>query len=162
MLQPVFFHTGCDCVRPFLVKQGRSLVKRWGCTFTCMTVRAVHLEVLHSLSTDFFISALRRFINRRGNIGHNMYSDNGSNFVGADRALKEGIKKWNQSQITEFLLQKEIEWSYNTPLASNFGGCWERLIRSVRKTLASFMPKATSSDEGLLTMFVEIEGIINS
>ena len=161
MLQPVFFHTGCNCFGPFLVKQGRSLVKWWGCIFTCMTVRALHLEVLHSLSTDSFMSALRRFINRRGNIGH-MYSNNGSNFVRADRAVKEGIKKWNQSQITEFLFQKEIEWSYNTPLASNFGGCWERLIRSVRKALASFMPKATFSDEDLLTLFVEIEGMINS
>ena len=83
-----------------------------------MTVRAVYLEVLHSLSTDSFMPALHRFINRLGNIAH-MFSDNGSNFVGADRALKAGvgggggggtdgalkerIKQWNQSQIIEFL-----------------------------------------------------------
>ena len=77
-----------------------------------MTVRAVYLEVLHSLSTDSFMPALRRFINRLGNIAH-MFSDNGSKFVGADRALKGGegtdgalkerIKQWNQSQIIEFL-----------------------------------------------------------
>ena len=159
--QSVFFHTGCDCFGPFLVKQGRSLVKRWGCIFTCMTVRAVHLEVLHSLSTDSFISALRRFIGRRGKIGH-LYSDNGSNFVGANRVLKEALKEWNMGKISNFLLQNEIEWSYNTPLASHFGGCWERLIRSVRRTMASFMPRATFTEEGLVTLFAEAEAIINS
>ena len=159
--QSVFFHTGCDCFGPFLVKQGRSLVKRWGCIFTCMTVRAVHLEVLHSLSTDSFIPALRRFISRRGKIGH-LYSDNGSNFVGANRVLKEALKEWNMGKISNFLLQNEIEWSYNTPLASHFGGCWERLIRSVRRTMASFMPGATFTEEGLVTLFAEAEAIINS
>ena len=89
-----FFHTGVDCFGVFSVKQGRSLVKRYGCIFTCMTVRAVHLEVLHTLSTDSFISALRRFVARRGNVGH-IYSDNGTNFVGAERVLKESIRKWN-------------------------------------------------------------------
>ena len=83
-----------------------------------MTVRAIYLEVLHSLSTDSFISALRRFIGRRGKIGH-LYSDNRSNFVGANRVLKE----WNMGKISNFLLQNEIKWSYNTPLASHFGGC---------------------------------------
>ena len=48
------------------------------------------------------------------------------------------------------------------PLASHFGGCWERLIRSVRRTMASFMPRATFTEEGLVTLFVEVEAIINS
>ena len=65
-------------------------------------------------------------------------------------------------KISNFLLQNEIEWSYNTPLASHFGGCWERLIRSVRRTMASFMPRATFTEEGLVTLFVEVEAIINS
>ena len=112
------------CFGVFSVKQGRSLVKRYGCIFTCMTVRAVHLEVLHTLSTDSFISALRRFVARRGNVGH-IYSDNGTNFVGAEKALKESIRKWNQKQITEFLVQKEVDWYFNTPLASHFGGSWK-------------------------------------
>ena len=103
-----FFHTGVDCLGVFSVKQGRSLVKRYGFIFTCMTVRAVHLEVLHTLSTDSFISALRRFVARRVNVGQ-IYSDNGTNFVGAEKVLKESIRKWNQKQITEFLVQKEVD-----------------------------------------------------
>ena len=143
------------------MKQGRSLVKRYGCIFTCMTVRAVHLEVLHTLSTDSFISALRRFVARRGNVGH-IYSDNGTNFAVADKVLKESIWKWNQKQITEFLVQKEVDRHFNTPLASHFGGCWERLIRSVRKVLTSITSQNTFTEEGLTTLFVEVEGILNS
>ena len=160
--RPPFFHTGVDLFGPFLVKQGRSVVKRYGCIFTCMTVRAVHLEVVHSLSADSFISALRRFVSRRSNVAH-LHSDNGSNFTGVDRILlHESIRDWNQHQIGGFLLQREIEWHFNTPLASHFGGAWERLIRSVRKVMRSLPSGATFSDEGLITLLTEVESIINS
>ena len=101
------FHTGVDYFGSFMVKQNRSSVKRYGCIFTCMVSRAVLLEVLHSLSSDFFTSGLHRFVGRRGGVGH-IYSDNTTNFVGANRILRETIKCWNQHQISEFLLQKEI------------------------------------------------------
>ena len=159
--QPPFFHTGVDLFGPFQVKQGRSVVKRYGCIFTCMTVRCMHLEVVHTLTTDSFISALRRFISRRGSVAH-IHSDNGTNFVGADRILKESIREWNQRQIGGFLLQREVEWHFNTPLASHFGGAWERLIRSVRRVLSSLHSEATFSEEGLITLFAEVESIINS
>ena len=115
-----FFHTGIDCFGVFSVKQGRSLVKQYGCIFTCMTVQAVQLEVLQTLSTDSFISALQRFVARRGNVGH-IYSDNATNFVGVEKVLKQSVRKWNQRQITEFLVHKEVDWHFNTPLASHFG-----------------------------------------
>ena len=159
--QPPFFHTGVDLFGPFLVKQGRSVVKRYGCIFTCMTMRAVHLEVVHSLSADSFISALRRFIGRRSNVAH-IHSDNGSNFTGADKILKEAIQGWNQHRIGGFLLQREIDWHFNTPRASHFGGAWERLIRSVRKVLRSLYSNATFSEEGLTTLLTEVESVINS
>ena len=159
--QPPFFHTGVDLFGPFLVKQGRSVVKRYGCIFTCMTMRAVHLEVVHSLSADSFISALRRFIGRRSNVAH-IHSDNGRNFTGADKILKEAIQGWNQHRIGGFLLQREIDWHFNTPRASHFGGAWERLIRSVRKVLRSLYSDATFSEEGLTTLLTEVESVINS
>jgi hypothetical protein len=84
--KPPFTFVGLDFFRPFLVKQGRSQVKRYGCIFTCLTVRAVHIEVAHTLHTDSFINALQRFISRRGQ-PYEIRSDNGSNFVGAEREL---------------------------------------------------------------------------
>ena len=95
MFQPPFSHTGVDYFGPFLVRQRMSEVKRYGCIFTCLTVRAVYLEVAPDLTTTSFINALRRFVARRGPVQH-IYSDNGTNFVGSERVLKDSIAAWNQ------------------------------------------------------------------
>ena len=64
--QPLFSHVGIDYFGPFMEKQGRSQVKRYGCIFTCLMIRAVHIEIVHSLETDSFINTLRQLITRRG------------------------------------------------------------------------------------------------
>lgn len=81
--KPPFTYVGIHYFGPFAAKQGRSVVKRYGCLFTCLTVRAVHVEVAHSLDTDTFINALQRFICRRGR-PEVIRSHNGTNFVGAE------------------------------------------------------------------------------
>ena len=55
--RPVFYYTGVDLFGPFLVKYGRGEVKRYGCLYTCLTTRAIHIEVLHSLETDTFLNS---------------------------------------------------------------------------------------------------------
>ncbi len=79
---PLFSNVGVDYFGPFEIKRGRSQVKRYGVVFTCMTSRAIHLEMAHSLTTDSCIDALRQFIARRGQVMH-IRSDNGTNLVGA-------------------------------------------------------------------------------
>ena len=90
-------------------------------------------------------------------------SDNGTNFVGAERELREELDKWNQTQLNNFMLQRNIDWTFNPPAASNFGGVWERLIRSVRKVLYSIMHEQNVrlDDENLRTLFCEVEAILN-
>ena len=66
--EPLFSRTGVNFFGPFLIKSGRSSLKRYGCLFTCLFTRAMHVEVAHSLDTSSFINALQRFVCRRGNV----------------------------------------------------------------------------------------------
>ena len=159
--EPPFTNVGVDYFGPFGVKRGRSVVKRYGVIFTCLATRAIHLEMASSLDTDSFIHALRRFIARRGQVKE-LRSDNGTNFVGAQRELKEAIEGWNQGQIHDILLQKGINWIFNPPAGSHHGGVWERLIRSVRKVLNSTLNGQSLDEEGLHTVLCEAEAILNS
>ena len=130
---PPFTHVGVDYFGPLYVRQGRSSVKRYGCLFSCLVIRAVHIEIVHSLDTDAFINALRRLINFRGK-PKTIYSDNGTNLRAGEREIREFLATWNQSSIHEFLRQKNITWKFNPPTASHMGGVWERMIRSVRNS----------------------------
>lgn len=159
--EPPFSRVGMDYFGPFEVKRGRSLVKRYGVIFTCMAVRAIHIEMADSLDTDSCINSIRRFIARRGQVKE-IRSDNGTNLVGASKVLKAEIHKWNHAQINEDLLQKNVKWSFNPPAASHFGGVWERQIRTIRKVMLSILKEQPLTDEGLRTLLCEVEAIVNS
>ena len=118
------------------------------------------LEVAQSMDTDSFVNSMRRFIARRG-IPKVMRSDNGSNFVGGNKALQEAISDWNESHIHEFFLQRNIKWLFNSPSGSHFGGMWERCIRTVRKILVALMKEQPLDDEGLTSFMCEVESIVN-
>ena len=60
------------------------------------------------------------------------------------------------------MLQRNIKWKFNVPRVSHHGGLWERLIRSVRKILSALCTKQVLTDESLLTLLCEVEGILNS
>ena len=85
-----FYFTGVDYFGPLYVKQGRKLIKRYGCLFTCLTMRAVHIEIATDLSSSSFINALRRFFGRRGK-PLKIFSDNGTNLVGAEKELRKAM-----------------------------------------------------------------------
>ncbi|XP_063955063.1 uncharacterized protein LOC135153986 [Lytechinus pictus] len=159
--EPPFTRVGVDYFGPIDVKRGRCMEKRYGVVFTCLAIRAIHMEMAHSLDTDSCINAIRRFMARRGNVKE-IRSDNGTNLVGAEKELKMEIRKWNQSQLHDELLQKEVKWTFNPPGASHHGGVWERMIKTVRKVLFSLTTQQILTDEGLQTLFCEIESIINS
>ena len=158
--KPPFSNVGMDYFGPFEVKVGRSLVKRYGVLFTCLTTRAIHLEVANSLTTDSCINSIRRFVSRRGQVDE-IRSDNGTNLVGAERELRAELKKWNQSTIQNACLQKGITWIFNPPAGSHFGGVWERQVRTVRKILNSVIREQVLTDESLSTLMCEVEAIVN-
>ena len=162
-----FAAVGIDYFGPLFVKLGPrtrsknpALAKRYGCIFTCLRYRAVHIEVSEDLSTDSFISAILRFVGRRGP-PRVIYSDNGSNFKGAEVEVIEALKSWNLEKIQGSLSRRGIEWVFNPPGASHQGGVWERLIRSTKKILRSLVGNRELNDESLRTFLVEVEKIMN-
>lgn len=126
-----------------------------------MASRAIHLEVAHTLDTDSCIHALRRFICRRGQVS-SVRSDNGTNFIGVERELREALNGLNQDKIQSAMLQLGIKWCFNPPAGSHHGGVWERLILMVRNVLKSVLKQQILDDEGLQTLLCEAEAILNN
>lgn len=160
LFKPAFYSTGVDCFGPYSVAIGRRSEKRWGIIFKCMTTRAVHIDMLSSLNADSFLMALRRFIARRGK-PFELISDQGTNFRGGDRELREAFADL-APDIKAQLASQQIDWKFNPPNAPHFGGCWEREIRSVKQALQVTLGAQLVTDEVMRTLLVEIEGILNS
>ncbi|XP_055633089.1 uncharacterized protein LOC129773502 [Toxorhynchites rutilus septentrionalis] len=121
-----FSFVGVDYFGPMLIRQGRSDVKRWVAIFTCLTIRAVHLEVSHSLSTESFKLAIRRLIDRRG-APTEIFSDQGTNFVGANNELKKELQQMYTSLASTFT-NTATQWRFNPPLSPHMGGGGGRLL----------------------------------
>ncbi|CAB3250196.1 unnamed protein product [Arctia plantaginis] len=93
-----FVNCGIDYFGPMEITIGRRREKRWGVLFTCLTTRAVHLELAASLSSDSAILALRRLIARRGQPAI-ILSDCGTNFVGANKELRAALRGLNAERL---------------------------------------------------------------
>nr|XP_049693327.1 uncharacterized protein LOC126053911 [Helicoverpa armigera] len=155
-----FTNCGVDYFGPMNVKVGRRREKRWGALFTCLTCRAVHLELVASLSTDSAIMALRRMAARRG-WPSIMYSDNGTNFRGADAELRAAYNEWLPA-LKEVGLAAKMEWRFIPPGAPNQGGAWERMVRTVKSALGTTLHERAPSEEVLLTLLTEAEFAVNA
>ena len=96
-----------------------------------------------------------------------MRSNNGSNFIGAQRELKEALAETDQSQVKQEMLKESCDWfevKLNVPTASHMGGIWERQIRSVRNVLSALLEKNghQMNDEALRTFMCQAEAVVNS
>ena len=108
-----------DYFDPFIGNIGRKNEKRRCCLFTCLTMSAVHIELVLKLDTDSCINAIMRFIARRGK-PNTIISDNVTKFVGAEREFAEYVAAWNKEGIEEHLTQRGIRWKFNLPAAPHF------------------------------------------
>ncbi|XP_064641961.1 uncharacterized protein LOC135496530 [Lineus longissimus] len=160
---PPFTYCGADCFGPFYVKDNRKEVKRYGVIFTCLALRAVHIEVLDDMSTDAFINGLRCLIAIRGTV-RKIRCDQGSNFIGAKHELKLALNELDADMIRAYLLQHSCEFDMNPPAASHMGGIWERMIRSTRSILNGLLDqsKCQLNTSSLRTFLYESMAIINS
>lgn len=163
-----FYNVGVDYCGPFFVKEkkhrNRTRVKIWVSVFVCLVTKAVHLEAVTDLTTEGFMAALKRFIARRGR-PKNIYSDNGSNFIGANREIKELYSFIQSSEhnkiVQENLVKQQITWHFMPPLSPHFGGLWEAGVKSFKHHLKRICDDLVTLEE-FNTLIIEIEAILNS
>lgn len=163
-----FDTAGVDYAGPLQLRESRRrgkipITKAYIAVFTCFKTKAVHLELVSDLTTEAFLAALRRFTARRG-ICRTLYSDNGTNFVGAARELKEiyELLAKNEDEITTKLADKKITWKFIPPRAPHFGGLWEAAVKATKRHLYISLQGLIYTFEEYCTLLAEIEAILNS
>ena len=166
---PPFTNVGFDVFGPWTIstrktRGGAAQSKRWGLLFTCLTSRAVHIELLESMDASSFICALRRFFAIRGPAAI-LRCDRGTNFVGGRTELQEALQEMELKRIEKFTTEHGCEWKSNPPHASHFGGVWERQIGTIRRILDAMFAELGSrqlTHELLMTFMAEVTAIVNA
>ena len=142
-------------------RSSRCKVKTYICLFTCLITRAIHLEDPEDLRTDKCLTAIRRFIARRGQ-PRLFFSDNGSNFLGARKQIGRRPLILDHDYIKDQLLNQSVEWKLNPPSAPHFVGVWERLIQCVKRALLLNLGSARLTRDVFATIVSEAECLVNS
>ncbi|KAK3107024.1 hypothetical protein FSP39_005438 [Pinctada imbricata] len=166
---PPFSAVGVDMFGPWQIttrktRGGAAQSKRWAILFTCLTTRAIHIEVVEDMSSSSFINSLRRFTAIRGPV--NVYrSDRGTNFVGATDQLEIHSINVEDDIIQDHLRHSSSVWKFNPPNSSHMGGVWERMIGVTRNILNGMLLNAKGKElthEILCTLMAEVSAIVNS
>lgn len=166
---PPFSHVGVDVFGPWNVvsrrtRGGQACSKRWAVMFTCLAIRAVHIEIIEEMTSSAFINSLRRFMAIRGKVKV-FRSDRGTNFVGATECLKIDAINVEGEKTKTFLYKSDSIWLFNSPHSSHFGGSWERMIGITRRILDSMLGNHNISNlthDVLVTVMAEVCAIINA
>ena len=166
---PPFTNVGFDVFGPWTVRtrktrRGVANSKRWGVVFTCLSSRAIHIEVIESMDTSSFICALRRFFALRGTASL-LRCDRGTNFIGAKAELDNALTELDQHKVERYVHKQGCEWLFNPPHASHFGGAWERQIGTIRRVLDAMFAELGSAQlthELLVTLMAEVTSIVNA
>ena len=157
-----FSYTGLDYLGPLYIKRDSELSKVWICLFTCLTVRAIHLELVHDLTAQEFLMALRRFIARRGT-PIEITLDNAPQFKASknfvDRLWKDLIV---DDSVHHYVSKEGITWRFLPEFCPWMGGFYERLVGLVKRTLRKSIGKICLNSSQLETIVTEIEAILNT
>ena len=158
---PPFMNTGVDYFGPFCVTVRRITENRLGFLFTCLTTRAVHVEIVTSMDTSSCIIGIAGFVSSRGTPAM-IWSNNGANFIRAEKKLRESVKKWNIVNIAADLARKDKKWRFHSPSAPHQGGIWESWVRSFKRVLYTILGTRRLTDEVQHTTFCLVENALNS
>ncbi|XP_047022638.1 uncharacterized protein LOC124632030, partial [Helicoverpa zea] len=159
-----FMICGVDYAGPMFILnrkgRGAKLEKCYICLFVCFSTRAVHLELVTSLTTEAYMLALKRFISRRGKPSE-IFSDNGKNFIGAMKEFTQFLKN-NHNNITEILANDNIKFNFIPPYTPHFGGLWEAGVKSCKYHIRRVIGNANLTYEEFSTILAQIEAVLNS
>ncbi|XP_069129281.1 uncharacterized protein [Argopecten irradians] len=166
---PPFTYVGVDVFGPWNIvarrtRGGVSNSKRWAVMFTCLTCRAVHIELVEDMSSSSFINSLRRFQFIRGKVTE-FRSDRGTNFVGASDDLHINAINVGDIPLRKHLYASGTVWKFNPPCSSHMGGSWKRMIGVIRRVLDSLLleeGRKNLTHEVLSTFMCEVMAIVNS
>ena len=163
-----FSKSGIDYAGPFLTRvakhRGSKTIKSYVAVFICMVTKATHLELVSSYDTASFLAAFKRFTARRGYC-QELYSDQGTTFIGADAELRRMFKSGSKflNDINQSLsIHTGTTWKFNPPGAPHFGGLWEACVKSVKFHLKRVVGDALLTYEEFSTLLTQIEAILNS
>ncbi|XP_049866249.1 uncharacterized protein LOC126366948 [Pectinophora gossypiella] len=163
-----FRKSGVDYAGPINIRttkgRGHRSTKGYICLFVCMATRAIHLEAVSDMTSQGFLAAFKRFVARRGHVS-DLWSDNGTNFVGGARELQELLdveKSHVATEIADWLVSNGTTWHFIPPRAPNFGGLWEAGIKSTKHHLKRVIGESTLTFEEITTVLSQVEACLNS
>ena len=154
---PMFTQHVCD----FETCPHEKRTKVYCALFTCFHSRAVHLELIQNQGTEEFLTALRKFVGRRGR-PNTIFSDNATNFKSGAKEIRLLYKSINWKTISANGLEQKIEWIFNTEKAPFRNGIAERMVRSVKTPLRIILGSACLTFRQLEVLLTEVEGIVNN
>ncbi|XP_077290365.1 uncharacterized protein LOC143914149 [Arctopsyche grandis] len=167
--KPPFHHYGVDYAGPFAIKNGTlrnsKITKCYVCIFICFVTKAVHMEVVSDLTTVAFLNCFKRFVARRGKPAI-MWSDNGTNFVGAKRELGRILQNLfsenSFNQIISYAFTEGIQWNFIPPRSPHMRGIWESAVKQLKYHLKRIINSVNLTFESLATVIAQIEACLNS
>ena len=166
-IAPPFTNIGLDFTGSLYLKvKATTTSKAYVCIFICEDTRAVHLELLNSMTTEDFLQAFRRMANRRG-MAKVIHSDNQTTFHKAAKVFKAStqritLTKIDPNVVEEKLASQGVSWKFITERASHRGGHWERVCRQLKEPLRKVLGRAFLNYTEMLTVLTDIEALINS
>ncbi|XP_026464229.1 uncharacterized protein LOC113366789 [Ctenocephalides felis] len=164
-----FLAVGVDYAGPVMLRASRQRkapqIKAYIVLFVCMSTKAVHLDLVTELSTEAFIATLKRFVSRRGKCSI-IHSDNGKNFVGANKELSDLFKFFkaeeNKRPLISAVTQLGITWQFTPTYAPHFGDLWEGSIKIMKSHLRRVIGSHCLTYEEYVTLLTQVEAVLNS
>jgi hypothetical protein len=164
-----FDNVGLDFAGPFEIKMGRGKIRKkvYVLVLTCMVTRGVHLETTGGMDTPHVIDALSRFVDVRG-VPSTLTSDNQTSFRKADKEITAWYKTVNWDAVQEatglgFRPNSDgIEWHFNPPSASHFGGIFEIIVKALKRAMKIVIGRADLDEEGFRTCVSKVMFMLNN